>query len=277
MAPITVCATGVGVTATTIGLPVAAMADFERYEGMRVNFSQTLTANETFTLGRFGEVKLASGGRLFNPTAITTPGAAAIAQQDLNNRRSFVLDDGDNQQNIDPTIYPSGGLSALNTLRSGYTVAGLNGVFDERFSTYRLQPVGSVSFAADNPRTSAPAAHGGNLDVSSFNVLNYFNGDGLGGGFPTARGATTPFEFQRQREKIISAIKIIDADILGLSEIENDAPPNSAIEDLVRGLNHATAPGTYAFIDTGVVGTDAIKVAFIYKPASVTPVGPTRS
>ncbi len=31
--------------------------------------------------------------------------------------------------------------------------------------------------------------------------------------------------------------------------------------------------GTYAFIDTGVIGTDEIKVALIYKPASVTPVG----
>ena len=45
-------------------------------------------------------------------------------------------------------------------------------------------------------------------------------------------------------------------------------------------LNAATAPGTYAFIDvdanTGQVnamGTDAIKVGMLYKPASVTPVG----
>ena len=50
-------------------------------------------------------------------------------------------------------------------------------------------------------------------------------------------------------------------------EIENDAAPNSAIEELVAGLNAATAPGTYAFIDTGKVGTDEIKVALIYKPA----------
>ena len=47
-------------------------------------------------------------------------------------------------------------------------------------------------------------------------------------------------------------------------------------------LNAATAPGTYAFIDvdaaTGQVnalGTDAIKVGMIYKPASVTPIGQT--
>ena len=71
----------------------------------------------------------------------------------------------------------------------------------------------------------------------------------------------------------MSALKVIDADIVGLMEIENDATPNSAIEELVAGLNAATAPGTYAFIDAGVVGTDQIRVAMIYKPGRVTPVG----
>ncbi len=31
--------------------------------------------------------------------------------------------------------------------------------------------------------------------------------------------------------------------------------------------------GTYDYVDTGVIGTDAIKVAFIYKPATVSLVG----
>jgi predicted extracellular nuclease len=31
--------------------------------------------------------------------------------------------------------------------------------------------------------------------------------------------------------------------------------------------------GTYDYIATGAIGTDAIRLAFIYKPASVTPVG----
>jgi predicted extracellular nuclease len=271
---ISVCTTGNPVpTAVTVTLPVSAMSNFERYEGMRVHFSQTLTANETFTLARFGEVRLAEGGRLYTPTAVTTPGVAAIAQEDLNNRRSFVLDDGNNQQNIDPTLYPTGGLSAANTLRSGYTVDNLDGVFDERFSTYRVQPVGPVSFTAANPRTPAPDAVGGNLKVGSFNVLNFFNGDGLGGGFPTARGANTQFELDRQKAKEVSALSAMNADIVGLMEIENDAPPNSAIEELVAALNSAMGAGTYAFINTGVIGTDEIKVALIYKPASVTPVG----
>ena len=270
---VSICSTGNTVTPTTLTLPVSAMSDFERYEGMRVHFSQTLTANDTFTLGRFGEVRLAEGGRLYTPTAVTTPGAAALAREDLNQRRSFVLDDGDNQQNIDPTRYPTGGLSAANTLRSGYTVNNLDGVFDERFSTYRVQPVGPVSFTASNPRTPAPDAVGGNLRVASFNVLNFFNGNGLGGGFPTARGANTQQELDRQKAKEVSALQAMNADIVGLMEIENDASPNSAIEELVAGLNSAMGAGTYAFINTGVIGTDEIKVALIYKPASVTPVG----
>ena len=56
-------------------------------------------------------------------------------------------------------------------------------------------------------------------------------------------------------------------------EIENDAQPNSAIAELVAGLNAEMGAGTYAFIDTGKIGTDEIKVALIYKPARVSPVG----
>ena len=111
--------------------------------------------------------------------------------------------------------------------------------------------------------------------MAAFNVLNYFNGDGAGGGFPTARGAETPVEFDRQRDKIIAAIGELDADVVGLMELENDDTDAQygAIEDLVDGLNQANGAGTYDFIDTGVVGTDAIRVGILYQPASVTPVG----
>jgi predicted extracellular nuclease len=55
-------------------------------------------------------------------------------------------------------------------------------------------------------------------------------------------------------------------------ELEN-AWDNTPIADLVAGLNDATAPGTYDFIATGAIGSDAIRDGFIYQPASVTPVG----
>jgi predicted extracellular nuclease len=270
-----VCTSGGSVTPTAVTLPVSAVSFLERYEGMRISIAQELTVTETFTLGRFGEVVLSVGGRLDNPTNVVEPGAPAIALQDLNNRSRIVLDDGNNLQNIDPTFYPQGGLSATNTLRVGDTLPSLSGVLDFRFSLYRIQPVdtSAIAFTSANPRPLAPASVGGNLRVSAFNVLNYFNGNGLGGGFPTARGATTPFEFDRQRDKIISAMTALDADVIGLMELENDATGNSAIEDLVAGLNAATAPGTYGFVDTGIVGTDAIRVGILYQPAVVTPVG----
>ncbi|MEA3326087.1 MAG: ExeM/NucH family extracellular endonuclease, partial [Chloroflexota bacterium] len=90
------------------------------------------------------------------------------------------------------------------------------------------------------------------------------------------RGADYVAELVRQRTKILSALVKIDADIVGLMEIENDRagePPDYAVADLVAGLNDVMGPGTYDYIATGAIGLDAIKVAMIYKPGNVTPVG----
>ena len=72
----------------------------------------------------------------------------------------------------------------------------------------------------------------------------------------------------------MAAIIGIDADVLGLMEVENNGP--TAIGSLVDALNAATAPGTYAFITEpalnppnefgGTFGTDAIKVALDLPP-----------
>src|SRR5262249_25089491 len=123
-----VCSSGNSVTPTTVTLPVASLGDWEHYEGMLVHIDQELTVSDTFTLDRFGETPRPVTGRLYTPTAIVAPGAPALAQEDLNSRSKIVLDDGNNQQNIDPTRVPPGGLSATNTLRSGYKVHGLTGV-----------------------------------------------------------------------------------------------------------------------------------------------------
>ncbi len=90
------------------------------------------------------------------------------------------------------------------------------------------------------------------------------------------RGADTAEELNRQRAKIVAAMTTIDADVFGLMEIENDrlgGETDAAVFDLVNSLNAAAGAGTYDYIGTGAIGTDAIKVAIIYKPASVTPVG----
>ena len=270
---VTVCGGGNSVTPASVSLPVVSPTDWERYEGMLIRIPQTLTVTDNFTLGRFGEVGLSVNGRLRSPTHAALPGAEAGVLQDLNNRSRIILDDGDGRPNIDPTVNPAPGLSAANSLRLGATISGLTGVLEQRFSAYRIQPVGPITFSATNPRPTAPASVGGTLKVASFNVLNYFNGNGLGGGFPTSRGADSAQEFTRQRDKIIRAITTLDAAIVGLIEIENDTGNNSAIRDLVSGLNTAAGAGTYSFIDTGIVGTDEIRLALIFKPAMVAPVG----
>ncbi len=299
---VTACGETATVAPVDITLPVPSAAYLERYEGMLVRFPQTLTVTDHFLLGRFGEVTLSSGGRLAQPTDVAAPGAAALAVQAANDLNRIIVDDELQIQNRDPITFGRGGspLSAANTLRGGDVVTGVTGVLSYTWAgssasgnAYRVRPVGALGgtlpdFQPANARPVAAPAVGGSLRVASFNVLNYFNTFsgctfGVGGVSADCRGANNALEFDRQRAKIVSALLALDADIVGVIEIENDGyGPESALADLVSALNAVVGAGTWAFIDadagTGQVnalGTDAIKVGLIYKPASVTPVGRT--
>lgn len=276
---VSICASNQTLPSVTgIGLPLDNANELEAVEGMLVSAPQTLTVNETYALGRYGEVLLADG-RLPQPTNIVAPGPAANAQQAQNNLNKIVLDDASNKQNPDPVIFPAPGLSATNTLRSGYTVTGLTGVITYDFSEYRVLPTIAPNFVATNPRTAAPKiAANANLKVASFNVLNFFNGNGLGGGFPTARGANTVVEFDRQKAKIISALVGLNADVIGLLELENDGFDNySAVAELVAALNTATGTNQWVYINPGLnkIGTDEIAVGIIYRKDRATAIGQT--
>lgn len=272
-----VCASGQTLPATVaVNLPAASATAFEKYEGMRVTLPQTLTVSETYTLGRYGQVLL-SNGRLQQPTNVVAPGAAAQALQAQNDLNQILLDDGSNTQNPDPVIFPSPGLSASNTLRGGDTVSAITGILSYDFGAYRVTPTVTPNFAHSNPRPAAPVLPAAsNLKVASFNVLNFFNGDGLGGGFPTSRGAETVAELERQKVKIVNAILGLGADVIGLTEIENDGyAAYSAIAQLTDALNAASASSNYAFVNPGVtkIGTDEIAVGFIYRSDRVSAQG----
>ena len=290
--PLTVQVCSSGNTAPTpasVDLPVTALSDYEKYESMSVSFVDELTVTEVFTLGRYGEVLLAAGGRLDIPTVAAEPGAPAQAVRDANILRSIMLDDGLTNQNPDPVRYPEpGGLSAANTLRGGDTTAGLTGVLHYLDATedFRVQPTGTIAWSHDNPRPADAPTIAGTLKVVGANVLNYFTtidaGPDVCGPAANAdcRGADSATEFTRQRDKMLNALVEMDADIYGFNELENNAaagPANDGtdpvLEDIVDGLNLLVGAGTYDFIDAGVIGTDAIKIGIIYKPASVTPVG----
>ncbi len=268
------CGTGT-VAPTAVTLPT----DLEPFEGMLVTMDQPLYISEFFNFDRFGEIVL-STSRQYQPTATFEPGspeAAALAAENAANR--ITLDDGRTASNPDPAIHPNGGVFDLtNLFRGGDMVTNVTGVVDYRFSLYRIQPTMGADVTPMNPRTAAPEDVGGSIQVASFNVLNYFTTIDTGAavcgpnGNLGCRGADTAEEFARQRAKIISAISAMDADVVGLIEIENHAD-DTAVIDLVAGLNDAMGAGTYDYIATGPIGEDAIKVALIYKPASVTPVG----
>ena len=261
-----------------VRLPVDSREALERYEGMLVVFPQKLAISEYFNFDRFGEVVLAlpreGRDRLYQPTSYVEPEEAA-AIEEANELRKILLDDGRTSQNPDPARHPNGEVFDLdNRFRGGDVVEGATGVLGYAFGDYRIQPTEGADYASTNPRPEAPEDVGGSLRVASFNVLNYFNGDGTGGGFPTSRGADTPEELDRQTSKIVSALLGLQADVVGLIEIENDpAGEASALDDLVGALNEEAGEGTYDYIETGAIGTDAIKVALIYTPATVTPVG----
>lgn len=271
-----VCSSGHALpTPVAVSLPFdQAGNEPEHWEGMLISLPQTLSVTENYNLARYGEILLSSGGRLFTPTQIALPGQAAIDAAADNALNQLLVDDGSNTQNPAQVIYPQpDGLSAVNTLRSGYTVTNATGVLTYDFGVYRLQPTRALAFVADNSRPAALESNAtASLKVASFNVLNFFNGNGLGAGFPTSRGADTLAEFNRQRDKIINAIHALNADVVGLMEIENDGyGSQSAIADLLSGLNQLAGASSYAFVNPGLnkIGTDEITVGMIYKPAKV--------
>ncbi|HHY6931424.1 TPA: ExeM/NucH family extracellular endonuclease [Burkholderia ambifaria] len=273
---IAVCANGQTVTPATLTLPVDSPSAFAAYEGMLVRLPQTLTVTDNYELGRYGSTML-SNGRLRTPTSVVPP-SQAQTQIDANARNRLILDDGSNKQNPASVPYPAPALSAANTLRSGYTVRNVEGVLEVRYGAWRVQPLpGAAAPTFDtrsNPRINAPARDPkSNLRVASFNVLNYFNGNGMGGGFddPNNRGAKTYQEFQRQEAKIVSALKALDADVIGLMEIQNNGYGElSAVRQLAAKLG-----SNWRVVDPGTsrLGGDAITVAMIYDSRAVEPVG----
>ncbi len=190
---ITPVGTGATVTAAEADLPVPAADHFERFEGMLTSFEEELTVTEHFQLGRFGQIVVSSGGRLFQPSTVAEPGDPARAVAAANALNRVIVDDALQNQNPDPILFGRGGqpLSAANTLRGGDTVTGLVGVMTYTWAgnaasgnAYRVRPINDLSdtvpgggvpnFQPANPRPTAAPDVGGSLRIANFNVLNYF-------------------------------------------------------------------------------------------------------
>jgi uncharacterized protein len=268
---LTICAEGGGQPAATpLTLPSDAAAR-ERLEGMRIVAQDALSATETRNVDDFGEVLLAAGGPLLTPTEFAEPGAPAVQAAADNASRSILLDDGRDGTLRQPIRYIAPG----DTVRRGDTVAALEGVLSFGFGAYRIQPTGTVTFAERNPRPAAPSV-GGDLQVASFNVLNYF----ITFGGEDDRGAPNEAEFAQQEAKIVKAINGLGAEVVALQEIQDtsdeaSADPDTAVETLVAALNEDAGTERWAAVPAPEPygNTDEIRVALIYQPAAVELVG----
>jgi predicted extracellular nuclease len=260
------------------------IADLERYEGMLVELIGTLTVSDHHNLGRFGTVVLSEGGRLMQFTNGNAPDVAGYtAHKEMNARRSIILDDGLRVQNPTTIHYLDAGTAPNYSIRTGDTLDGVIGVL--RYSrgsggdgdeTWRLMPTVDPQFTAANPRPGAPAV-GGTIRVASFNVLNFFTT--IDGGQSncgpqsnqSCRGADSNAEFARQLEKTVTALTMLDADIIGVMELENNA--SDSLRTLVDAMNARTGTSDYTWVETGTIHSDAIKTGFIYRSSRVSTVG----
>ena len=287
---IQVLSSGNAITPAEVDLATLPANGLEAFEGMLVTLRGPLTVQQNAFLGQFGELTIAAGPRLNTPTNVLRPGPDALALQADNQRRSILLDDGTSRQNVNPTPY----IGQDNTVRAGDTIDSVTGVIDfglatsstSGFGLYRIQPTVDPSFARTNPRTATPQVSGGNLRIASANVLNFFTtftdgtnylgqtgqGCSLGGSVnkSNCRGADNLVEFQRQRAKTVANLSGLNADVVGLMEIQNNG--ETTVQHLVDLLNAQMGAGTYAVVPQPAQGSgdDAIRVAMIYKPGKLT-------
>lgn len=296
--------------AAVVTLPVASAVDWEAYEGMLVTVQSgtaggKLVVTDNYNLGQYGQVTLTSDAVQSQYTELHAPSVSGNTDYLAELKKDqIILDDLNGSQNPATHIGRGGQpLSASNTLRAGDSVASVTGIVDQLVdaaaatheTSYRVQPTQAVNFTGDARPTVAdiPASiRNAEIKVGSANVLNYFTTLGTGsfttpdGATQSGRGATNSAELARQQAKVVENLVGMDADVLGLMEVQNNgfADGSSALDALVDALNAKAGAGTYAYIkapyndgakagDAATAGTDAIMVAIVYKPGKVTPVG----
>jgi predicted extracellular nuclease len=245
----------------------APPVDWEPYEGMRVRIAAPLTVSGQHQLSRRGVLHASFGGRLAVPTEVVPPGEQAARVAADNARRLLLLDDARADENPGRTWY----LDDRPPPRLGSVARDVEGIVDQRWGEVRLQLIAPLRLEpADRP---PPPTVPGNLRLAVLNLHNLFNGDGRGGGFPTARGARTPAQLRAQLDALVATLHALDPHAAALMELENDGyGPDSSLAQLVAALN--AGGGDWAFVDAGHgPGGDVIRVAIVYRRSRLRPLG----
>lgn len=218
-----------------LSLPWASNALPEALENMRVRITGSLTVIDQYHLFRYGQVTLASEDQWI-PTQQNQPGPTipvVLAQQA---RNRLILDDGRSVTGPDRITW----LAEPQPPRAGDRIGPATGILDYRFDAWRFHPDGPVPLERVNPRPEPPPRPAGtSLRVMAFNLQNYFNGNGQGGGFDDRRGARSQAALQRQTRKLVDALTAPDPDIIAVTELEADGyGDHSSLAELTRTLGH---------------------------------------
>lgn len=254
----TLCAETAPLPLTAIELPLGNR-EREALEGMRVRVDGDLAVTDMYSLYR-GVLTLGAGGALRVPTEDRAPGETAGELARSNRQRTIDVQlPGD----------------AFPAVPAGTPFPPPTGVLghDGRRQRLLAETVPELEIRLPEPVEAAPP---GVLRVVNSNLLNFFNGDGRGGGFPNERGARTPEEFDRQQARTAAAFAQLRPDLLAVQELENDGfGPESASADLLRLLRTATG-NDWAVIEPGTprIGEDVITVGLFYRPDRLRPAGP---
>ena len=286
----------------------ASDEEYEQYEGMLLFPEPPYTVTETYNLNSQGQILLSnSSNPLPQGTEVALPGPDAQAVEADNQSKQIVLDDGTRYQFLYNNNHKNQPLPYIDVnyhISVGAEAEFIKGVIlDYRHNIWAFQPTsvqqgskGSpVAFENSRPR-STPSDVGGDIQIGTFNVLNYFvtlgqdeagcdsykdrEGNPIAANSCTVRGAYTPESLQRQEIKIVKAINALDADVVALQEIENSTTMNpdrdKALARLVEALNENAGDEVWSYVASPSElpnDGDAIRTAFIYKNASVAPVG----
>ena len=289
---------------------VPTQDQMEALESMLVLPKDTWTITDNYKTNRYGTLSLTPGTEVLRTaTDVVAPGAAAQAYEAENAAKTIDLDDA---STTDLTNFKQNGhkeryayLANGAPARVGYHVTFTKPVvLESRFGSFVFQP---TQMTAGNPdrspvtitgeRPAAPTVSG-DTKVATFNVLNYFSD--LGENEPGCkgyedrdhkyvtdkncklRGAWSSQAFANQQTKIVQAINTIDADVVALEEIENPVASgvstdrDGALKSLVNALNAAAGSEVWAYVpspSTVPANEDVIRIAFIYKKVTITPVG----
>ena len=234
--------------------------NWEQYEGMLLEFDQTLYVTGNYNLKLSGQLLLSPFIR-YIPTNKGVPASAEYRENvNLNSKSQILLDDGIVSTNYSPIFFAD----ENGTRRTGERIDNLIAVVDQTAAGYSIYPVSKPSFYG-NPRPTTTTNLGDyNLKVCGFN-LEYYLTTNYGQGF----GPNNESEAAKQHIKIMGALLAIDADIYGLIEIEQG---QNALIKLTNSLNAATNSNRYSYIDDGgtIYGTYT-KVGYIYRNDKIAP------